>query len=382
MRRSIMLSVTVATALLIAAAVWQQKTQAATVVLAAAEPAATAPVYGLGTVEARRLTKVGFEAMGTLVELLADQGERVTAGSMLARLHTAEQRARLARAEAQTVQAEAAMLQAEARVARAQAVLAQKKGTNQRRQALVGGGTVSRENAEAAEAEARVAAADVTVAERDLDAARAALRSSASQQVLEAEALSKMSLASPFDAIVVERARELGSVLPPGTTVFTLVDPASIWVRAYVDESLAGDLKPGQAATVTLRSRPGKILAGRVARVDVENDRIAEERIVHVAFDQIPEPFHLGEQAEVRISVSPTAGLLLPATALESHDGSQGHVWVVKGDAAERRPVKLGRLFADGRVEVLDGLVAGDKVARDGHALNEARRVVPAGGGS
>lgn len=135
MRRLLALPLVLAAALAVAGAVWQQKTQAVPIALAAVDPAAAVPVYGLGTVEARRLSKVGFEAAGTLVELLADQGDRVAAGAVLARLHTAEQRARLARAEAQTAQAQAAVFQAEARVDRAQAVLTQKKGANQRRQA-------------------------------------------------------------------------------------------------------------------------------------------------------------------------------------------------------------------------------------------------------
>lgn len=378
-RRRILLSVVTLAALAGGGGVWHQKTQPVTVAVATAEPAREVQVYGLGTVEARRLTKVGFEATGTLVELVADQGDRVAAGAVLARLHTAEQKARLARAEAQLAQSQSAVLQAEARVERARALLAQKKSVNQRRQALVGGGTVSREAAEDADADARVAAADVTVAERDLDAARAARSSSDAQRLLEQEALGKMSLTAPFAAVVVERSRELGSVLAAGTSVFTLVDAASVWVRAYVDESLAGGLKVGQAATITLRSRPAEPLAGRIARIDVENDRVAEERVVHIAFDRVPEPFHLGEQAEVLITTGTSSGLMLPAAVLERQQGAQGSVWLVSGDVAQRRDVRLGRLFADGRIEVTEGLAAGDTVARDGRNLSDGRRVVVAG---
>lgn len=382
-RRPLFLAVAVAAILAGGGAVWHQKSQPAVVALVRAEPAAVVPVYGLGTVEARRLTRVGFEATGTLVELIADQGDRVSAGTVLARLHTAEQQARLLRAEAQLAQSQAAVAQAEARVERQRALFAQKTSVNRRRQALVGGGTVSRETAEDAEAEARVAAADVTVAERDLDAARAAQRSSDAQRRLEAESLAKMSLIAPFDAVVVERSRELGSVLAPGTAVFTLVDGASVWVRAYVDESLAGELKVGQAAAVTLRSRPGESLPGRIIRIEVENDRVAEERIVDVAFDRVPEPFHLGEQAEVLISVdSGTAGPMLPASALERRQGGQGSVWVIDGGTVQRRAVRLGRLFADGRVEIVEGLADGEAVVGKPAEVSEGRRVVAAGGGS
>ena len=55
-------------------------------------------VFGLGTVEARVLSKVGFEAGATLIELKADHGDRVAKGTVLARLASAEQEARLAKA--------------------------------------------------------------------------------------------------------------------------------------------------------------------------------------------------------------------------------------------------------------------------------------------
>ncbi len=381
--RPLLLSVVLVAALAGGGAVWHQKSQPLTVSVVRAEPAHAVQIYGLGTVEARRLTRIGFEATGTLVELIADQGDRVAAGAVLARLHTAEQQARLLRAEAQLAQSQAAVSQAEARVERQRALFAQKTSVNRRRQALVSGGTVSRETAEDAEAEARVAAADVTVAERDLDAARAAQRSSDAQRRLESESLAKMSLTAPFDAVVVERSRELGSVLAPGTAVLTLVDASSVWVRAYVDESLAGGLKLGQSAAITLRSRPGEALPGRITRIEVENDRVAEERIVDIAFERVPEPFHLGEQAEVLISVERGAtGPMLPATALERRQGAQGSVWVVDSGTVQRRAVRLGRLFADGRIEIVEGLKAEEAVVRSAAEVSEGRRVVAAGGGS
>lgn len=55
-------------------------------------------VFGLGAVEARVLSRIGFEVPGTLAEVLADHGDRVAAGTVLARLNPASQQARLSRA--------------------------------------------------------------------------------------------------------------------------------------------------------------------------------------------------------------------------------------------------------------------------------------------
>lgn len=345
-----------------------------TVATVQAKADSSVEIYGLGTVEAHRLSRLGFDANGLLTALPVDQGDRVAAGTLLARLDDAQQRARLARAEADLQQAEAAVRQAEARVQRSRAVLTQKSSTNRRRQALVGGGTVSREIAEDAEAEAQIAAADATVAERDLEAARAAARSAGAQVAVEREALAKLSLTAPYDAVVVERARDLGSVMAPGTSVFTVVDPASVWVRAYVDEALAGGIAVGQPAGITLRSRPNERLPGRVARIDIESDRIAEERIVHVAFAAVPAEFHLGEQAEVLISVA-GAGPVLPASAV----ATPGAVWIADAGQALRRPVRTGRLFADGTIEILGGLTSDDRVILPVAGLRDGRAVAIGG---
>ena len=61
-------------------------------------------VFGLGTVEARVLSKIGFEVPGTLTELHADHGDTVAKGTLLAKLNSAEQEARVEQAKAATME--------------------------------------------------------------------------------------------------------------------------------------------------------------------------------------------------------------------------------------------------------------------------------------
>lgn len=258
-------------------------------------------VYGLGSVEARVVSRLGFEINGTLAELRVDQGDRVSAGQALAGLDQRDQQARVAVAEAELGRAKAALTQAGARLERAKALSVQRDGINKRRQTLVERGTVSRESAEESLANAAMARADVTVAASDVEAARGGIDAALARLALELAILEKSAIKAPYDALVVERARELGSAVGPGVPVLTLLDPATIWVTAYVDEAQAGVLALGQAAEIALRSRPGERFLGRIARIDVENDRVSEERRVQIAFDRIPEPIYLGEQAEVLI---------------------------------------------------------------------------------
>ena len=81
-------------------------------------------VFGLGTVEARVMSKIGFEVGATLVELHADHGDRVTKGQVLARLASSEQEAKVAKARAALLIAETNINRADANLERARAVMA------------------------------------------------------------------------------------------------------------------------------------------------------------------------------------------------------------------------------------------------------------------
>lgn len=330
-----------------------------------ARPAENVPiqVFGLGTVEARILSKIGFEVGAALVALNADHGDRVKEGDVLARLHSAEQEARVAKARAGMVNAEAAVKMAEAAVGKARAVLAQKKQTNKRKQELVARQTVSVETAEEAQMEQDVAAAELAVAISDVDVAKAALENARAQFDVEKVLLVQHVLRAPYDAIVVQRHKELGSVLSPGEALFSLVAPETVWTLAYVDEARAGDLRVGQPAEVRLRSLPRQMFAGYVTRIGIESDRVSEERRVYIGCDRCPESFHLGEQAEVFITTGVLdAALLVPETAVEHFSETAGTVWTVEDGELRRREIALGHRTLDSRLEITGGLPEGARV--------------------
>jgi len=352
-----------------------------------ARPAENVPIqiFGLGTVEARILSKIGFEVGAALVELNADHGDRVGKGQVLARLHSAEQEARVAKAKAGIVNVEAAIKKSEAGVGKARAVLAQKKQTNKRKQALVARQTVSVESAEEAQMEQDVAAADLAVAISDVDVAKAALEDARSQFEVENVLLDHHVLRAPYDAIIVQRHKELGSVLSPGEALFTLVAPETVWALAYVDETRAGDLRVDQPAEVRLRSFPRQMFGGHVTRIGIESDRVSEERRVYIVCDRCPESFHLGEQVEVFITTGVLdRALLVPETAIEHFSGTNGTVWTVEDGELRRREVALGHRTLDSRLEIIDGLPDGARVVsvlrpglREGRAAKVLKETSP-----
>jgi HlyD family secretion protein len=321
--------------------------------IAQAEKNVLVQVFGLGTVEARVTSKIGFKVSGVLTDLRADVGDRVAKATILARLDDREESARVARAKAATEQAEANLQRATASVQKAQANFANATNINERRQKLVQTNITSVETAEAAKNALDAASADVNLATSDVAVARAAIGDAKAQLQQEAATLDFHALAAPYDAMVTARLKELGSALAAGEAVFTLIDPKSVWVLAYIDESKAGEIEVGKPANIVLRSRPNQHFDGTVARIEPESDRVNEERRVAIAFDHLPADFHLGEQAEVYITtVRLGQAMLVPEAAIVGLGKSRGTLWTIEDGRLQQHEVTLGHRLLDGRYEI------------------------------
>jgi HlyD family secretion protein len=336
---------------------WAMYFRAITVQVAAVQRNVPVQVFGLGTVEARVTSKVGFKVSGVLVDLQADVGNRVPKGTILARLDDREQSARAARAQAAIEQTQANFQKASAGLEKAKANLANAKNINDRRQQLVQSSSASVESAETAKTTLEVAFAEVSLASSDIAVTRAAIGDAKAQQQLEAATLDFHTLAAPYDAMITARLKELGSALGAGEPVFTLIDPKSVWVLTFIDESKAGEIKVGDPAEIVLRSRPNQRFPGKVARIEPESDRVNEERKVAIAFDQLPVDFHLGEQTEAYITTVRLAQpLLVPEAAIGELGKNRGTVWTVEDGRLQQHEATLGRRLLDGRYEITGGV--------------------------
>ncbi len=353
-------------------------------------------VYGLGVVGARVQSNVGFKVSGVLVELNADQGDRVRAGQVLARLDARDVEAQLALARAGVGQARANIEKAKADVASANANLDNANAIAARRATLVKTSAATVEETQTTAAAAQVAAANLVSARSGITVAEAGLQSAEAQQAFEEVTLSYYTLYAPYDAWIVSRNLELGSVFnsintgQSGQSVFTLVAAHTIWAVGYVDERLAGRLSVGQPAEIVLRSDPAKRIPGHVERIEIQSDSVNEERLVDVAFEQIPENIHLAEQAYVYITTSilPRAVLVQPNAVVDFQGdrgiGGHGAVWTVEDGRLARRQVTTGPQLLDGRLTIRDGLpanvavvaapVSGLRIGRAVHMVEAPRR--------
>lgn len=356
-KRLVLMGLAVAVGVVVLFGAWSMILRPVKVQVLAVQRDIPVTVFGLGTVEARVTSKVGFKVSGVLLELRADVGDRVAKGSVLARLDDREQSARVARTAAAVQLSEASLQKASAGLEKAQANYANAKAISERRQKLVQSSTTSVESADTAKTTQDTTRADVDLASSDIAVARAAINDAKAQQQQETATLAFHTLIAPYDAMVTARSKELGVALGAGEPVFTLIDPKTVWALAFIDESKSGEITVGKRAEIVLRSRPNERFQGQVARIEPESDRVNEERRVAIAFDRLPDNFHLGEQAEVYITtVRLPQATLVPETAIIGLGKNRGTVWTVEDGHLQQHEVTLGHRLLDGRYEITGGV--------------------------
>src|SRR5690606_36375166 len=204
---------------------------------------------------------------------------------------------------------------------------------------------------------------DVSQAQSGMSVERANLEQAKAALVFEESRLAKYTLYAPFDGLIMARHKELGSALNANESEFTIVDPATIWALVYVDESRAGQIEVGQSALVTRRSAPNVQMEAKVVRIDIESDRVNEERRVYLRCTGDLLAFHVGEQAEAVITVAtlPRARLV-KLTSLASIRGLEATAWIVEDGYLRTQDVTIGSRTIDGRVEITGGVPEGAEV--------------------
>ena len=299
----------------------------------------------------RRFAHVSPRVGGRVEATLAEVGDHVRSGQVLARVDSIE----LGKAIGDYLQA------------RARAELARE--TFEREQSLFADRVSSQQEMLSAQAAAREADAALRGAEEHLH-----LLGLSDNQVrtlgYDQPRASVYEVRAPFAGTVVERHATLGEMVEPQAPLFQVADLSRVWVWIDVFERDLARVHLGDDVELHVEAFPGSAFEGKLvylgSRVETES-RTARARI------EVPNPegrLRPGMFARVRISDPHAADgeaesvsvLAVPETALQ-RDGDQFVAYVALGDGRfETRKVRTGRK-GDGFVEVLDGLSAGESVA-------------------
>lgn len=332
-------------------------------------------VRGSGTLESVQEVPLAFKVGGRIRELPVDEGTRIAAGQLLGRLDPTDLQAQLAMAQSNRGQAEAAIARAGAELEQVRATANRSRDDFLRIQRLHRDGILSQADLDAALEKVKVAEAAVQAMDAVGFQARQGAAAARGAESIQRINLSEVRLLSPVEGLLVKRLREPGNIVAAGVPILTVVSTRKLWVRAWVDETSLGLLRPGQPAQVELRSHPGQAFPGRVDRIARQADRQTHEVLVDVELLRWPDGFAVGQRADVRIGVAgKDAALRIPTAFLERESES---CLVNRSGRIRRVQVKTGFTGSE-FVEIQAGLHDGDQVLRSregGKALSPFRRV-------
>jgi len=308
-------------------------------------PAARASVQVTETLRGRIAAPPGgdlpiaSQVAGRVVDVLVHEGESVGAGALVALIDESASRDALR-------QADAALLQARAAEANAKATL-------ERTRQLVGRGIAARQELDDAVARADQAAASVNAATAAADLAR--------------RTLGRVQVRSTFAGVVTRVWRGVGALVDgsPATPIAQLAAANLAEFDADATERELTDLAAGQPARVAL-SAGGGPLAGTVRARAPALDPATGLGLVRIAVDATAAPM-LGAFGTATVDVATREALVIPAAAVRGATADGAEVALCAHGAAELRRVRVG-WRDDARVEIVDGLAAGDRVAVD-HVL-------------
>jgi len=226
---------------------------------------------------------------------------------------------------------------------------------------------------------------DKSVSRSDYDQARASLDSAEAPVDAKQALIHKKAIRAPFSGQLGIADINLGQYLSPGDAIVPLQALDPVYVDYTLPERHLPDVRVGQAVEVEVQARPGRRFKGAISAINPGIDRGTRSLRLRATLDNPDWLLRRGMFAEVS-TVLPLRDdiLTLPRTAVTYNPYGESVFVIQKQDGAlvvQNRPVKTGEV-RDGRVEITDGLAAGDEVVsagqnklRNGQAVTIDNRV-------
>jgi len=287
-------------------------------------------VKGIGYVNALNIYPITAQTGGKILKILTDEGKWVKKGELLIIMDGVDLPEQLEMAKANLIKAEydVKALRAEWQSQKAQKELL--KVTYNRYERLKTHGFVTKSEYDKAQTDLQSIEATLAATSAKIASAKsAAVAASKNIKALQ-EKIERLKVYAPVDGYVIYRGAEVTQNVLPSTPILKIVDPQTLWVETNIDERISAQVKLLQKATIILRSQPSRQFKGIVKRVDAMSNAVTFERKINVAFETIPNPFYINEQALVIINVKQYKNVLkIPLKVVVQKNGKSG-MWIVK----------------------------------------------------
>jgi len=327
-----------------------------------------------GSVVSLNQTTIYARTNGYLRRWLADIGDRVQAGQLLAEIESPDVDQQVAQAKAEVAQAQANLVQNRANLAKGRSDLQQARAnltlalqTWRRWQTLVQQGVVSQQDADTRQASYRANVAAVQSAQNTVKsdqanvyAAQANVNSSQAnlQRYIVLQSFDQVT--APFTGVITARNVDAGALITTGsgntnTSLYTITAYNSLDVNVSVPQSLVQSLQVGQRAQIQVRELPQQVFTGRVIRTTNALDPNSRTLLTQVEVQNQDYALRPGMYATVTFNINrANPALMVPDNTLVINSGGT-QVAIVTQQTVHYQPVQLGRDNGT-EVEITSGL--------------------------
>ena len=293
-------------------------------------------------------TDVSAKADGRIDQLLVDEGDKVTAGMVIAKLDTNELAAQVMQADGQVLQAKATLEQNELNFRRMDTLYRQN--------------AVSAQSLDSARTQRDLAQGGVNAAEGNLLLLRARLENA--------------NIISPLTGVVVKRYVQAGTFSKAGAPIVAVADVTSLLAKAVVGEAQISELKIGIPVTIRVNALKDQEFKGTLTRLSPAASLPARTFTAEV---NIPNPQNIlkaGMFAKADIAGQlRTKIIAVPESSLVLREDQKTVFVVAEGNKVVQKVLKLGDA-AGGWVEVLDGVKEGEQIVIAGqHKLKDGASI-------
>ena len=286
-----------------------------------------------GTLIADREARIRAEVAGAVLQTYVDAGQRVAAGTALARIDAAV--------------LESAAISARSGVAQAKVGADQAARELERAKTLLAAGAIAERDMEGAERASLLAQAQLADARARLSSAE--------------KSVGNTTVRAPFAGIIAEKSVSPGDIVAPGAAMFTVIDPRSLKVEASVPTTALADVRVGSPVLFTVNGSDRQ-LEGRVTRVSPMVDAQTRQVGILATVPNAQSALVAGLFVTGRVAADKRVGIMVPERAVDQTSPTP-FVVRLKGGKVERVSVTLG-LRDEGAeaLEVRSGLASGDTV--------------------
>ena len=290
----------------------------------------------MGLIYSKSSPSLAVEVSGRVVEIIADVGDEVKAGDILAKIDSEKYNLQFS--------------QAKAEIARLSALLVNQELDLKRAEKLFKDNLVSEEMMDRTKA-------DFNALKEQMNAADAQLRNT--KRLIE-----ETNIKAPIKSEVAIKHIDAGDYVQPGMVVYELVDTKNLKVDLSFPEYLSPKLKKGLEVRITSPTNPDEIVISKIRDIKPNIDSRNKSLTTIIDFEN-PGTWLPGASSRATVVFSKFENAIVVPQISVVRRSIGEVIYVVKGNTVKETPVKTG-LRKEGYIQILEGITLNDEIVKDG----------------